>query len=245
MNNKTLYERLGGYDAISAVANNLLPRLQADPQLARYWQHRGEDGVNREKQLLIDFLCSSAGGPLYYTGRDMKTSHKGMKISESDWSAFLGHVNATLEAFQVPQPERDQVVAFVQSTKPDIVEAQIRSRPITIVSLRPIVDRRRRRANGLEAVVGLGFRKAMGLFAVTKGLGQSDYANDFVESHPERMSTRHLVDVRLKRLGTVYRHPSGGTCLATLTTWPTELDVCSMTVTRLGMTRQTTNSSPW
>ena len=123
MSNKTLYERLGGYDAICAVANNLLPRLQSDPRLSRYWQHRGEDGVKREKQLLIDFLCSSAGGPMYYTGRDMKTSHKGMKISESDWSAFLGHVNATLEAFQVPQAERSEVMAFVQSTKPDIVEA--------------------------------------------------------------------------------------------------------------------------
>ena len=97
---KTLYERLGGYDAISAVANDLLPRLQADSRLARYWQHRGEDGLKREKQLLIDFLCSSAGGSLYYTGRDMKTSHKGMKVSESDWSAFLGHLNATLEAFK-------------------------------------------------------------------------------------------------------------------------------------------------
>src|SRR5713226_8464408 len=123
MSETTLYERLGGYDAISAVANNLLPRLQADPQLARYWQHRGDDGLQREKQLLIDFLCSSAGGPLYYTGRDMKTSHKGMKISEGDWSAFLGHLNATLDAFQVPQAERDEVVAFVQSTKSDIVEA--------------------------------------------------------------------------------------------------------------------------
>ena len=122
MSKKTLYERLGGYDAISAVANDLLPRLQADSQLARFWQHRGEDGVQREKQLLIDFLCSSAGGPLYYTGRDMKTSHKGMKISESDWSAFLGHLNATLKAFHVPQAERDEVVAFVQSTKRDIVE---------------------------------------------------------------------------------------------------------------------------
>lgn len=123
MSKKTLYERLGGYDAISAVAYDLLSRLQADSRLARFWQHRGEDGVKREKQLLIDFLCSNAGGPLYYTGRDMKTSHKGMKISESDWSAFLGHVNATLEAFHVPQVERDEVVAFVQSTKPDIVEA--------------------------------------------------------------------------------------------------------------------------
>jgi hemoglobin len=52
----------------------------------------------------------------------MKISHKGMKVSERDWSAFLGHLNATLEAFNVPQAERDDVVAFVQSTKPDIVE---------------------------------------------------------------------------------------------------------------------------
>jgi hemoglobin len=123
MTRTTLYERLGGYDAICAVTNDLLPRLQADSQLARFWQHRGEDGVKREKQLLIDFLCSSAGGPLFYTGRDMKTSHKGMKISESDWSAFLGHLNANLDAFQVPQAEREEVVAFIQSTKPDIVEA--------------------------------------------------------------------------------------------------------------------------
>jgi hemoglobin len=123
MSEKTLYERLGGYDAISAVTNDLMPRLKADSQLARFWQHRGEDGVKRETQLLIDFLCSSAGGPLYYTGRDMKTLHKGMRISESDWSAFLGHLNATLDAFQVPQAERDEVVAFIQSTKPDIAEA--------------------------------------------------------------------------------------------------------------------------
>jgi hypothetical protein len=82
-----------------------LPRLQADAQLGRFWKNRGEDGVAREKQLLVDFLCSSAGGPLYYTGRDMKTSHRGMQISASDWSAFLGHVNATLDAFRIPRRE--------------------------------------------------------------------------------------------------------------------------------------------
>src|SRR5574337_552402 len=120
MSSKTLYERLGGYDAICAVTNDLLLRLQADAQLGRFWQHRGEDGLQREKQLLIDFLCASAGGPLYYTGRDMKITHKGMRISESDWSAFLGHLNATLDTFQVPQPERDEVIAFVQSTQADI-----------------------------------------------------------------------------------------------------------------------------
>ena len=122
MSETTLHERLGGYDAIAAVANDLLPRLQADSQLGRFWEHRGEDGIAREKQLLIDFLCSNAGGPVYYTGRDMKLSHKGMRINESDWSAFLGHLDATLDAFQVPQREHDEVVALIQSTKADIVE---------------------------------------------------------------------------------------------------------------------------
>src|SRR2546422_10383731 len=81
---KSLYARLGGYDAIAAVADNLLPRLMSDPKLGRFWAHRAEDSVRREKQLLIDFLCQSAGGPLFYTGRNMHTSHKGMRIDEED-----------------------------------------------------------------------------------------------------------------------------------------------------------------
>ncbi|MFZ1624648.1 MAG: group 1 truncated hemoglobin [Gammaproteobacteria bacterium] len=122
MSNKSLYERLGGYDAIRAVVNNLLPRLQADSVLARYWQHRSADGIEREKQLLVDFLCAQAGGPMYYTGRDMVLSHRGMKISERDWTAFIAHVNATLDAFKLPPPERADVVAFIQSTRAEIVE---------------------------------------------------------------------------------------------------------------------------
>ena len=120
---KSLYERLGGYDAIAAVAGNLLPRLQGDAALGRFWAHRGADGVRREKQLLIDFLCANAGGPLLYTGRDMKTSHQGMRISESDWAAFLGHLRATLEGFRVPDAERRDVLGFIESTKREIVEA--------------------------------------------------------------------------------------------------------------------------
>jgi hemoglobin len=122
MSEKSLYERLGGYDAIAAVVNDLSVRLGADSQLGRFWKHRGEDTLPREKQLLIDFLCSQTGGSTYYTGRDMKTTHKGMQISESDWSAFLRHLNATLDALQVPQPECEEVVAFIESTRSDIVE---------------------------------------------------------------------------------------------------------------------------
>lgn len=118
----SLYSRLGGYDAIAAVAENLLPRLMADDQLGRFWQHRGEDGIRRERQLLIDYLCANAGGPLYYTGRDMETAHRGMRISESDWQRFLGHLQATLDHFQVAAAEQRDVLAFIESTKSGIVE---------------------------------------------------------------------------------------------------------------------------
>ena len=119
---KSLYQRLGGYDAISAVANDLLPRLRGDPQLGRFWAHRGEDGIMREKQLLIDYLCASAGGPTYYRGRDMVLAHRGMRISESDWNVFLGHAAATLAKFKVREAEQRDVVAFVQGLKNEIVE---------------------------------------------------------------------------------------------------------------------------
>ena len=122
MSEQSLYTRLGGYDAIAAVCADLLPRLRADVQLGRFWQHRSDDGIQREYQLLVDFLCNAAGGNLYYTGRDMKLSHKGMRISESDWNLFMGHLNATLDQFQVPEPERAQVVGFIESTKADMVE---------------------------------------------------------------------------------------------------------------------------
>ena len=78
--------------------------------------------MRREKQLLVDFLCASAGGPTYYTGREMKLSHRGLAIDDRDWHAFLGHVNATLDAFKVPSQEKSEVLGFVESLKKDILE---------------------------------------------------------------------------------------------------------------------------
>jgi len=120
---KTLYERLGGYEGVSGFVNNLLPRLKSDEKLGRFWENRGDDGIEREKQLLIDYICSNAGGSVYYTGRDMRISHKGMNISESDWDIFFEHAGATMRELQIPQQECDDVVAFVSSLKNDIVEA--------------------------------------------------------------------------------------------------------------------------
>lgn len=120
---KSLYDRLGGYDAITAVANNLLPRLGGDSQLGRFWAHRGDDGLAREKQLLIDFLSHNAGGPMYYTGRNMQLAHQGMRISESDWERFIGHLNDTLDSFNLADAEKSDVLGFIESTKAEIVEA--------------------------------------------------------------------------------------------------------------------------
>ena len=123
MDQKSLYERLGGYDGISVFANDLVSRLQSDSLLGRFWQNRSDDSIVREKQLLIDYLCANAGGPLYYTGRDMLLSHKGMQITESDWEAFFVQAGATMQALKLAQQECDDVAAFVSSLKDDIVEA--------------------------------------------------------------------------------------------------------------------------
>ena len=123
MSDQSLYQRLGGYDAIAAVADAFLARVTGDEKLRRFWDHRGTDGVEREKQFLIDFLCASAGGPLLYTGRDMKTAHKGMGIGEDDWRRLLAHLGATLDSFDVPEREKSDVLAFIDSTKAEIVEA--------------------------------------------------------------------------------------------------------------------------
>ena len=122
MSEKSLYERLGGYDAIAAVANAFLERVTVDEKLRRFWDHRGDDGVEREKQFLIDYLSSSAGGPLLYTGRNMKTAHQGMRIDEDDWQRLIGHLTATLDSFNVPETEKGEVLGFIDSLKGDIVE---------------------------------------------------------------------------------------------------------------------------
>lgn len=119
----SLYLRLGGYDGLVAFVDDLLPRVEADEKLGRFWAHRSHDGLARERQLLIDYLVEKAGGSLLYTGRDMLVSHKGMGIGEEDWQRFLGHAVAAMNALNVPDQEQQDVAAFVASIKDQIVEA--------------------------------------------------------------------------------------------------------------------------
>jgi hemoglobin len=121
---KSLYTRLGGYDAITAVTKDVFKRLAADKKLGRFWAHRGDDGLKREFQLLVDFIVSSAGGPVNYPGREMKPLHVGMQIDEKDWSLMMGHLKDSLAKFKVPSRETNDVVGFFESTKKDIVEVK-------------------------------------------------------------------------------------------------------------------------
>ncbi len=122
MSDKSLYERLGGYDAIAAVIDALMVRIKNDDKLRRFYDHRGADGIAREQQLLVDFLCASSGGPMVYTGREMKALHAGMRLDEEDWKRAMAHLTATLEAFDLPEAEKADVLSFHEVLKPQIVE---------------------------------------------------------------------------------------------------------------------------
>ena len=125
---RSLYHRLGGYDAIAAFVDDLLPRLMSDSQLAVYWRGKCKDSLSKERQLLVDFLSSAFGGPTHYAGRDMKTSHDGLAITESDWNIFVQHTTATLNDLGVAEKEKGEVLAAAESLKADIVESRYASR---------------------------------------------------------------------------------------------------------------------
>ncbi len=119
---KTLYERLGGYDALAAVTDDFIRRLATDKSLGRFFVGLSEDSKKRIRQLVVDQLCEATGGPCIYLGRDMKTAHKGMGITELDWTTGVKHLVDTLDHFKVPKKEKDEVLAAISSLKADIVE---------------------------------------------------------------------------------------------------------------------------
>ena len=93
----SLYRRLGGYDVIAAVIDDLFALMRADARFERFGAGRSLDSRRRAQQFTVDQICSASGGPCYYTGRDMRTSHAGLGISESEWAAFQEITRKTLE----------------------------------------------------------------------------------------------------------------------------------------------------
>lgn len=118
----SLYARLGGYDAIAAVVDDFIARLAGDPQLGRFFVGHSQDSLHRIRQLVVDQICQVTGGPCQYTGRDMKTAHKGLGISEAEWNASVRHLTASLDKFKVPDREKSELLAIASKLKADIVE---------------------------------------------------------------------------------------------------------------------------
>jgi hemoglobin len=119
---KSLYLRLGGYDAIAAVVDGFIPRLATDAKLGRFFVGASTDSQKRIRQHVIDQLCQATGGPCVYVGRDMKTSHGGLGITTADWDASVAHLVAVLDGAKVPAKEKQELLAIASSLKKDIVE---------------------------------------------------------------------------------------------------------------------------
>ena len=118
----TLYQRTGGHDVIAALVEDLMPRLTGDSTIGVYWKGKCRDSLRKDNQLVLEFLCMAFGGPSHYLGRDMKTSHDGLGITDDEWDIFAGHTIATLDKLGIPEPEKTEFLAAATSLKGDIVE---------------------------------------------------------------------------------------------------------------------------
>jgi hemoglobin len=122
MKQKSLYDRLGGYNAIAAVVDDFVGRLLTDKQFERFFAGHSVDSKKRIRQHIVDQLCAAAGGPCVYTGRTMKDSHAGLGITDAEWDAAAKHLVASLDKFKVGDAEKKDLLTFVSGLKADIVD---------------------------------------------------------------------------------------------------------------------------
>lgn len=122
MAQKSLYERIGGYDAIAAVTDDFLGRLEKDDRLGRFFVGFSTDSKTKIRQHVIDLVCTASGGPCSYVGRDMKTAHAGIGITREDWARSGELFGQTLEKFAVPEKERGEIGAIIAPLEKDIVD---------------------------------------------------------------------------------------------------------------------------
>jgi hemoglobin len=117
----SLYERLGGLDAIRAVVDSLVARCAGDERIN---QKFGQTDIPRLKKMLVDQVCEAAGGPCGYTGRDMKETHQGMGVTAGEFDALVEDLVSTLEEFNVPKSEQEELLSLLGPMREDIVEIE-------------------------------------------------------------------------------------------------------------------------
>ena len=120
----SLYDRLGGVYNIATVVDDFIDRIMNDPRLNA--NPRVDEAHHRVspagfKYLVTEMVCWAAGGPQVYSGRSMGDSHRHLMIIEEEWEAFMDDFQQSLDKFEVPQPEQEELKAIVESTKEAIV----------------------------------------------------------------------------------------------------------------------------
>ncbi|HSA91814.1 MAG TPA: group 1 truncated hemoglobin [Terriglobales bacterium] len=120
---KTLYQRIGGYDTVAQIVDDLLTQLHDDKAFDRFGGGRSESSLNRTRQLLADQFCALSGGPCIYIGRDMKAAHHGLKITAAEWDSTIKKLELSLDKFKVSGKDKEEFVALIQDVRNDIVEA--------------------------------------------------------------------------------------------------------------------------
>ncbi|HSS19855.1 MAG TPA: group 1 truncated hemoglobin [Pyrinomonadaceae bacterium] len=121
-NAKSLYQRVGGYDVLANIVDDFIGRLISDKQFEKFFAGFSNDSKKKIRQHLLDQLCAATGGPCVYMGRDMKTTHGGLGITENDWDVAVKHLTASFDKAKVKKKEKDELLALVSSLKKDIVE---------------------------------------------------------------------------------------------------------------------------
>jgi hemoglobin len=116
---KSLYDRLGGKAALSVVVDQFVANVAADTRINGRF---ATTDIPKLKGHLVDQVCMATGGPCSYTGRDMKTTHAGMKISNADFRALVEDLAKALDTFKVPAAEKGELLGLLGSMKKDIVE---------------------------------------------------------------------------------------------------------------------------
>ena len=117
----SLYERLGGLDAITAVVDSFSARCAGDDRINRKF---ARTDIPRLRKMLVDQVCEATGGPCTYTGRDMRESHADMGVTAGEFDALVEDLVATLDEFDVPKAEQDELLAMLGPMRDDIVEVE-------------------------------------------------------------------------------------------------------------------------
>jgi hemoglobin len=124
---KALWDRLGGQNVIESIVHEFVRTAAADPKvnLFRDGRYRSDpDAMARLERLLVEMLSTATGGPLKYTGRSMKASHAGMRISDEEFTTMVAILAKTLQKYQVSQADADELLTLITATKNDIVEVR-------------------------------------------------------------------------------------------------------------------------